>query len=238
MRASIVGAILVGAIGHWTAFAQAPGTQAAESEVDLSGTYVRGGPVDVPSYTEPEVYPFTAEGERRYGAYADPRRVDDCSVPGFPAYLLLGYPMQIDHEDGSIVMRSESGNSTRSIHMDGALPPAEQAHTETGYSTGHWEGTTLRIETTHLLEGFITNRGYPMSREARVTERYWRNPGEKDLELELVVEDPVNYTQTVTLAREFVWSADEQLRPWDCVSLGQRDTVPDLDEVARMLEEL
>ena len=77
-----------------------------------------------------------------------------------------------------------------------------------------------------------------MSREARVTERYWRNPGEKDLQLELAVDDPVNYTQTVILGREFVWSADEQIRPWECVSLGQRDTAPDLDEVTRMLEEL
>ena len=135
-------------------------------------------------------------------------------------------------------MLSESGNTTRIIHMDGASPPAGQAYSENGYSTGRWEGTELRIETTHLLEGLVTNRGYPMSREARVTERYWRNPGEKDLQLELVVDDPVNYTQTVILGREFVWSADEQIRPWECVSLGQRDTAPDLDEVTRMLEEL
>ena len=238
MKALTVCAILVGVIGHLTAFAQAPGTQAAESDVDFSGTYVRGGPVDLPAYTEPDVYPFTEEGERNYRDYVDPRRVDDCSVPSFPQFLLLGYPMQIDHEDGRIVMLSESGNTTRIIHMDGASPPAGQAHTENGYSTGRWEGTELRIETTHLLEGLVTNRGYPMSREARVTERYWRNPGEKHLQLELAVDDPVNYSQTVTLGREFVWSADEQIRPWECVSLGQRDTAPDLDEVTRMLEEL
>jgi hypothetical protein len=238
MRALIVCAILVGVIGHSTAFAQAPGTQTAESAMNFSGTYVRGGPVDVSSYTQPDVYPFTAEGERGYRAYVDPRRVDDCAVPGFPELLFYGYPMQIDQEDGGIVIRHESGNTTRFIHMDGASPPAGQAHTETGYSTGRWEGTELRIETTHLLEGQLTNRGQPVSREARVTERYWRNPGEQDLQLEVDVDDPVNYTQTVTLGREFVWSADEQLRQWECVSLGQRDTAPDLDEVARMLEEL
>ena len=124
MRALTVCAILVGGIGHLTAFAQAPGTQAAESDVDFSGTYVRGGPVDLPAYTEPDVYPFTEEGERNYRDYVDPRRVDDCSVPSFPQFLLLGYPMRIDQEDGRIVLLSESGNTTRIIHMDGASPPA------------------------------------------------------------------------------------------------------------------
>ena len=71
-----------------------------------------------------------------------------------------------------------------------------------------------------------------------MTERYWRNLGENDLQMELVVDDPVNYSEPVTLTRVFVWSAEEQVRPWECISLGPRFSEPDIDELARMLEEL
>jgi len=234
--------ILLGVIGHLTASAQAPNTRAAGSDPDFSGIYVSAAPIGTPNYTQPEVYPFTAEGELAHSAFdpivADPQQLDDCAAESVPSVIWGGNPMQIAQEEGRIVMRFESGDTTRTIHLDGTLPSSDQAHTITGFSTGRWVGAELRIETTHLLAGVITNRGYPMSQDARLTERYWRDPGQKDLQMELVVDDPANYTQPVTLTREFVWSAEEQVRPWDCVSLGPRFSEPDIDELARMLEEL
>ena len=50
--------------------------------------------------------------------------------------------------------------------------------------------------------------------------------------------DPVNYTETFTFGRRFVWAPDEAIRPWNCVDLGVKDMPPDLDELTRMLEEL
>ena len=242
MRALLFFAIAVGFASHLTASAQAPGPLAAASEVDFSGAYVSGVPIESPVYTEPDVYPFTAVGERAHRAYdplvADPQQVDDCAPEAIPAILWSRNPMQIDQEEGRIVIRFESGDTTRSIHLDGTSPATGQDHTETGFSTGHWVGTELKIETTHLIDGVITNGGYPISRDARMIERYWRNPGQKNLQMELVVDDPVNYTQPVTLGREFVWTSKDQVRPWECISLGPRDSEPDIDELARMLEEL
>ncbi len=239
MRALLCVATVVGIISHLSARAQELATQAAGVEQDFSGIYAGGRPI-----IEPDVYPFTAEGERGHSAYdplvADPRQVDDCAPESIPAILWSGTvnTMQMDQAQGRIVMRFEHGGTVRPIHMDATAPATDRPHTELGYSTGHWEGTVLAVETTHLAAGFIfTNRGYPLSREARITERYWRDAG-KNLQMDLVIDDPLNYTQPVKLAREWIWSPNEQVRPWDCVSLGPRDSEPDIDALRRLLNEL
>ena len=69
-------------------------------------------------------------------------------------------------------------------------------------------------------------------------ERYWREAGESNLQMELSIDDPVNYTGPVDLAREWIWSPDEQIVPWECISLGPRDTEPDIDALRRLLRDL
>ena len=241
MRALLSFVILVGVISHVTVNAQAPGTLPAGSEVDFSGVYVTGF-VGLPTFvTEPDVYPFTAEAKRAFSAYdplvAAANQVDDCAAVTMPLILWSTDPMQIVQEDGRIVIRFEEYDTTRFIPMDGVPPAEDQPHTRLGYSVGHWLGDVLTIGTTHMIDGFI-HRGYPISREARITERYWREPGENDLQMELLVDDPTNYTETFTLGWEWIWSPDERVRPWECFSLGPRDSEPDIDELARMLEEL
>ena len=193
------------------------GTQPVGSEVDFSGVYVAVYVGEPNIVFEPDVYPFTAQARRAYDAYdpavGDPTVGTDCAPERIPGILWSADPMEIIHEGGRIVMRLERGDTVRSIPMDGAAPPADQPNTELGYSVGHWAGDVLTIETTHLLGGIIVNdMGQPISQEARITERYWREPGETDLQMELLVDDPTNYTQTVTLGREWIWSPDEHLQ--------------------------
>lgn len=239
MRTLLCVAIVVGVISHVTVHAQAPGTKIAASAADFSGIYAGASTI-----IEPDVYPFTAAGERAHGAYdplvGDPRQTDDCAPESMPAILWAGTlnTMQIVVADDTIVMRLEHGGTDRSIHMDGTTPPADQPHIELGYSMGHWAGDVLTIETTHLAGGVVfTSRGYPVSREARITERYWREAG-KNLQMELLLDDPVNYMQPVKLGREWIWSPDEQIVPWNCISLGPRDSEPDIDALRRLLREL
>ncbi len=231
----LASAVVVG--GHPTASAQ----QTAGSKVDLFGVYAPpiydgGGP----PRTEPNVIPFTAEGQRAADAYVpardNPRVLDDCVAETMPRIVWSGNPIEILEEVGGLVIRYERGNTVRSIDMTGTLPDANRPHTDLGYSVGRWVGDVLTIETTHMSSGAINNGDRPLSREGRVTERYRREPGENDLLLELEIDDPVNYAQTFKMGREFVWAPEEKLRPWECVSLGPNDTPPDLDELARMLE--
>jgi len=237
--------IAVGLVSHLPAGAQQPTTQSAEPGVDLSGVYVAVYVGEPNIVFEPDVYPFTAQAERAYDAYdpavGDPIVGNDCAPERIPGILWSADPMEILHQDGRIVMRFERGDTVRSIPVDGAAPPAGQPNTELGYSVGHWVGDVLTIETTHLMGGIIVNdMGQPISREARITERYWREPGENNLQMELLVDDPVNYTEPLKLGRLWGWSSDERVRPWNCFSLQPpRDSEPvSVDELARMLEEL
>ena len=219
-------------VGHPTASAQGPGG----SGTDFFGVYAPPVFVTVPAVTEPAVYPFTAQAQEVFSAYDASRvDVDDCAAETMPGILWTGSPMELVQEDGRIMMRFEEANTIRSIHMDGAAPSPDQPHTGLGYSVGHWVGDVLTIETTQMLGGGI-RRGYPLSRDARLVERYWREPGEKDLQLELLVDDPVNYTETFKLGREWIWAPDDQVLPYDCISLGPRDSEPDIDELLRILE--
>jgi hypothetical protein len=239
---------LVGMFGWLFVVAQAPITQdlMESTEVpvvpDFSGTYISGTPVEAYTYAEPTSYPFTRVGTRAHAIFdpisADPQQQNDCAGESVPSVIWGGNPMAIVQQDGIIFMRFESGDTMRRIYLDDTLPLTVREHTITGFSTGHWEGAELRIETTHLQAGVITNRGHPMSENARLSERYWRNLDSDNLQMELIVQDPINYTEPVTLTREFVWSEEERVQSWNCISLGPRFIEPDIDELARMLEDL
>ncbi|MDH3419702.1 MAG: hypothetical protein OEQ25_15850 [Gammaproteobacteria bacterium] len=217
--------------------------QTAESQPSFFGVYA--APIfddGVPPLHEPDVIPFTEEGRRVSEAYNpgrdDPGMIDDCAPDPVPSVVWSGPPIEILEEPGRIVIRYERANVVRSIDLAGTPPPADQPHTYLGYSIGRWEGDVLIIETTHMSGGAISEGSRPLSRDGRITERYWREPGESDLQLEVEIYDPAYYTEAFTMSRSYVWAPDEQLQDWGCVDFGPKDTPPDIDELVRMLEEL
>lgn len=231
MTAGVIGPAAVGAQGS------------RGEEADLFGVYSPPLFRTMPPVTEPDVYPFTPPAAEFYDSYdpvaQDARSSDDCAAEKVPGVLWDNSPMEFVQDGDSILMRFERLGTTRRIHMNGPPPAADQARSELGYSVGRWEDGALIIETTHTLGGVLRNlRGHPVSPQARLTERYWREPGQMDLKMELTVEDPVNYTESITLGREWVWAPEEEIRPWNCVSLGPKDAEPDIDELSRMLEAL
>ena len=57
--------------------------------------------------------------------------------------------------------------------------------------------------------------------------------------MELTVEDPVNYTEPVVIEREWIWSPEEQVHPYNCFSLELDESGPvDMEELKRRLEQL
>ena len=217
------------------------GVGASAQAPDIFGRYV--GELGI---TEPAEYVLTEQGQLTFDNYdpdyGDPRQWDDCEPEGIPAILLTLGVATVDFVpvDGTIEMRYERDDAVRVVHMDGVEPPPDQTHTVLGYSRGRWESDVLVIETSHLAGGVvIAQTSYPMSEDAFVVERYWRDPGENDLQMEVMVEDPANYAQPVTIGREWVWSPDAPKHPWNCVSLGPRHTDElDIDELRRRLEAL
>lgn len=220
-----------------------PEGESGAAPVDFSGVYAPAPFVARPELFLPEVFPFTDRSQAAFAAFDplvdNPRLQDDCAEETMPAVLWLGAPMEITQHDDHVVLRFERGGVERDVSMGGNPPVAEESHSALGHSTGRWDGDVLTIETTHLAGGaIINNQGYPLSRDAVLTERYWREPGEMDLQLEVTIDDPVNYTQPFVIGRVWVWAPDEQVAEWKCIDLGSRETEIDIDELARQLEQL
>ena len=238
MRTRTAFLILTGVLLHTTANAQ------DTAGLDFSGVYTVGvftGGLGPTTIEQPDPYPFTPEGERAHNDYnplvSDIRQTDDCAKDPMPEILWSGNPIEIIQEDDRIVIRYEDADTMRSIAMNGPPPAPDQPRDLLGYSVGRWEGEVLTIETTHTTAvAIFSNRGRPISPDVTITERYHREPG-NHLRLEIEIDDPVNYTGPFTITRMMMWAPDEQVRPWECVSLGPRES-EDVDEIARMLEEL
>ncbi len=238
MRVLTVFVAAAGTMFHASAGAQQDGG----APPDLSGIYEAAPFIGTPEVSQPDPYPYTAAGRRAFDAYGTlefaPRALDDCAPDTMPGVLWSNNPMQISEADGMIVLHFERANIVRSIPLGGALP-ADAEPNGLGHSVARWEGDVLTIETAYLSGGYLfNNRGYPLSTEGRLTERWWREPGELDLTLEVTVDDPLNYTETFTLARPWIWAPHEEIRPWVCIDLGSGDEEPDIDELARQLEAL
>jgi len=107
---------------------------------------------------------------------------------------------------------------TRTIYMDGRPHPGPNApHTWMGFSTGHYEGDMLVIETTHIKQGWVRRNGLPMSDEAHMTE-YWVRNGDIATQITVLV-DPVFLAEPLVKSQDFVRSTRElaaQTWLWVC----------------------
>lgn len=215
-------------------------TAALAQTLDFYGRYV-----GILTIEEPAEYLLTETGQISYDNYdpnyGDPRQWDDCAPEGIPALLLTPGVATVDLlevDDGNIEMRYERDDAIRTVHMDTNGSTEAESDSVLGHSHGYWADDVLTIETANLTGGVvIAQTSYPLSSDAHVTERYWREPGENNLKMGVVVDDPLNYIEPVRIGRTWVWSPDAPLLPWSCVGLGQRyNDELDIGELRRMLE--
>ena len=152
----------------------------------------------------------TPEGEAPYQPWAKElvqKRMADNSKDNPDAHCLpMGimqldshpYPKKVIQTPTEVLMIYEaSGTTVREIYFDGRpLPKKEDAEPWwNGYSVGHWEGDTLVVETTGLMDdGWLDVRGSPLTSAAKLTERIRRlNYGY--LEIKVTIDDPKAYTK-------------------------------------------
>jgi len=100
----------------------------------------------------------------------------------------------------------------RTIWMDGRPHPSQfAAHTWSGFSTGTWEGDTLRIETTHIKAGYLRRNGIAFSDQATLTE--FIDLHDKYLTLTSIAEDPVYLTEPLVRSESWVWNPYQVFQP-------------------------
>ena len=132
------------------------------------------GPVELPpgDFGGLKVRPQALAAARAWKPSDDMTLSNACKPPSI-VYAMQGpFPMEIYQGTELIVFKLEYFDMVRIIFMDGRKPPAEAPHSKTGYSVGHWEGSTLVVETTHLEAATITNNGLSHSEDVRVIERF------------------------------------------------------------------
>ena len=106
----------------------------------------------------------------------------------------------------------------RQIWMDGReAPPDFAAHTWQGYSTGHWEGDTLVVKTTHLKAGWVRRNGLLTTDQVTMEDRFIRH-GDLLTHISLV-SDPAYLTEPVVKTNGFRLTLNGRLDPYPCESV-------------------
>src|SRR5688572_5676323 len=155
---------------------------------------------------------------RMSGSYEyDP--VANCLPPGMPHMMSMAYGMEIMQSKDRITFFSEWQDALRRVYLDGRKPTPKILNDPTyaGYSTGHWEGDTLVVDTVALHPDSFIDSSSPHSDQMTVHERLrFTSPGV--LENRITVRDPKALTQpweTVYTYRKAVPPNDE-LREFAC----------------------
>ena len=144
-----------------------------------------------------------------------------CLPPGGPRMFQVAHGVQFldQPERRRIFVMSGGGNRNwRLIYLDGrALPQSEDVTpTYFGYSSGHWDGDTLVVESNAFVERFwFSNGGLPHTEALRLIEKFSR-PDFNTLRYEVLVDDPGTYTRPWSSAWTLGWVADQDIQEYFC----------------------
>ena len=238
---TLVAAILVAACSHGSVTAVAPAVTVPPSHPDLSGFWNLDihiprdvelmskvapdtafiddtGPVELPlgDYGGLKLTPAALEHARHWNPRSALTIENACRPPSI-IYALQGpFPIEIFQSDAFIVMKLEYYDLVRLIFLDGRKADPDVPHTMTGFSTGHWDGSTLVVETDHLEPATITNNGLDHSENVRVLERFRLSSDGKSLLATQEFEDPSVIENRGVRFISWTRAPGQHVYPYDC----------------------
>lgn len=165
-------------------------------------------------------YPLTEAArlfQQEYDPIAD-NPIPGCTPKGMPYIMNQPYPVEFIDNGDRIQFRIEEYDLTRTIYMNGQPTPASK--TPLGHSVGRWEGNSLIVSTTAMLEPYFNAFGILLSDTADVEERFELSQDETRLDYRLTVTDPATFTEPVSLERYWLWRPGETIQPFECVEAG------------------
>ena len=143
-----------------------------------------------------------------------------CLPPGMPAMMSMAYGMEVMQTKEKITFFSELNDALRRVYLDGRKPSQKVVDDPTyaGYSTGHWEGETLVVDTVSLNTNSFIEGFSPHSEEMSIRERI-RLTAPGMLEDRITVTDPKALTkpwETVKTYRKAAQNKNDELREFAC----------------------
>jgi hypothetical protein len=124
-------------------------------------------------------------------AFGDPEA--KCFLPGVPRATYMGFPFQIVQSTDTVLVAYEFADAVRPIHMTKHEPAP--LHSWMGWSNGRWEGDTLVVDVTGLIDyTWFDRAGNFHSDELHVVERYTPTTP-YHMQYEATIEDPKVFTR-------------------------------------------
>lgn len=180
----------------------------------------KGRPASAPPLTPEYLAKYELIAKSRTAGLSEYDTLAKCLPPGMPFMMNMVYGMEIMQTRDRITMFSEWMDAHRRIYLDGRKPTQKHLDDPTfaGYSTGHWEGDTLVVETVALrADSQLDGLGTPHSDQLKVTERI-RFVGPGLLQDRITVVDPKALTKPVEMTRTYRKAAppNDELREFAC----------------------
>ena len=177
--------------------------------------------------------PLTPDGQRRVAAA--PRLVSGndgpdplpdgpenlnlwnrCITRGLPGSMIpgvYGNSYRIVQGPGWVAITYEMVHETRVIRLDGAPHAGSAIRLDMGDPRGHWEGTTLVVETTNFRERSVYRNANPD--RLRLVERFTRTAADR-IDWSVTVDDPSTWTRSWTFAVPLTVNDREPVYEYAC----------------------
>ena len=118
---------------------------------------------------------------------------------------------------GLMLILNERNAAYRQIFLDGRTLETDPNPNFRGYSTGRWEGEALVVESNGFRDDvWVDRNGNPISSAARITEKF-RRPSFGRLEVEVIVDDPQNYTAPWAVTMIQLLQPDTEMMNFYCL---------------------
>jgi len=181
----------------------------------------RGRTPNEPSLTPEYMAKWEMISKTRIAGSSEYDLTAKCLPPGMPAMMSMAYGMEVMQIKDKITFFSELNDALRRVYLDGRKPSQKVLDDPTyaGYSTGHWEGDTLVVDTVALRDNTFIEGFTPHSDQMTVHERI-RLLEPTLLEDEITVTDPKALTKPWSTVKKYRKASREkgndELREFAC----------------------
>ena len=148
-----------------------------------------------------------------------------CLPMGLMQFHIHPQPRKIVQTKDVMIILYEGNAGTRTIFLDGRPLPkiGDVQPWWYGYSTGHWDGDTLVIQSNNFRDdGWLDINGSPLTDQGTMTER-WTRRTYGDLRIDVTIDDPKAYTAPFTVRLNQKVVPDEELIEFICAE-NERST--------------
>lgn len=157
-----------------------------------------------------------------------------CTGLGMPASMMSsgGYPMEILQRPDETIIIYEAMNEIRRVYFgDRNMAEPDRVPNRNGYSSAHWEGDSLVIETDNLVDQ-VDQRGTSHSDQATIVERYHLDgkdaQGRRILAVEMTMTDPTFYTAPVVSTKRWAEMPNGHALTYDCTESTWLDRIEEM----------